>query len=71
MSRRDGCEGKKRHHNLSGAMIHMKKLKEPGMNAYPCSYCGGWHIGHRDRETGIQRRLDRLLGPDPRTLKHP
>ncbi len=59
--------GKKRHRSQGGARIHMGKLGEPGMNAYRCHQCGGWHIGHSNREQKIQSRLDRLIGPDPRT----
>lgn len=65
----DGCTGKRRHRNRSGALIHMEKLGEPGMNAYRCRKCGGWHIGHSNRAAGIQSRLDRLIGRDPKTLK--
>ncbi len=67
MQAHDGCKGKKRHRNRKGAMIHIRKLKEPGMQPYPCKTCKGWHIGHASRADGIQSRLDRLLGPDPRT----
>jgi len=63
----DGCTGKRRHRNRSGALIHMEKLGEPGMNAYHCRRCGGWHIGHVSRAAGVQSRLDRLSGPGPKT----
>ena len=62
---KNGCAGKKRHANQVGAIIHMKKLKDRGLNSYPCSKCGGWHVGHSNREEKIQARLDQLLGPDP------
>lgn len=65
---RDDCRGKKRHRNRDGALIHMRKLKEPGMHAYKCPQCRKWHIGHTNRADGIQSRLNRLIGPDPRTL---
>lgn len=55
--------GKKRHKNQAGAIIHMKKLGNAQMNAYRCPHCGGWHIGHSNREDKIQARLDQLLGP--------
>ena len=38
------------------------------MKPYRCQQCRGWHIGHASREDGIQSRLDRLIGPDPRSL---
>lgn len=69
MQGRDGCTGKKRHRDKTGAIIHIKKLKEPGMKAYKCAKCGGWHIGHANWRDGLQSRLDRLIGPDPKTLK--
>lgn len=65
-TKRDGCTGKIRHPKKWGAEIHIKKLKEPGMKAYLCQKCGFWHIGHRNPEDGLQSRLNRLLGPDPR-----
>lgn len=69
MSTRPKCPtGKRRHHDKTGAIIHMKKLQEPGMNAYRCKQCQGWHIGHTSRMEGIQSRLNRLIGPDPKTL---
>lgn len=49
-------------------MIHISKLKEPGMRPYRCKKCQGWHIGHTNRMDGIQSRLNRLIGPDPKTL---
>lgn len=67
MQKRDGCKGKIRHRNKGGAWTHLRKLKEPGMAPYRCGQCGGWHIGHSSRQAGIQSRLDRLIGPDPRT----
>lgn len=67
MQARDGCRGKIRHPKRSGALKHIKLLKEPGMVPYRCRTCKGWHIGHASRLDGIQSRLDRLIGPDPRT----
>lgn len=67
--KRDGCTGKIRHKGKVGAFIHMKNLKEPGVRAYRCRLCGFWHIGHRNAADGFQSRLDRLIGPDPKTLR--
>lgn len=64
--KKDGCTGKIRHKSKTGAIIHMKKLKEPGMRAYRCHQCSGWHIGHANAFDGFQSRLDRLIGPDPK-----
>lgn len=71
MQKRDGCKGKIRHRNKGGACTHLRKMKAPGMNAYRCKQCGGWHIGHSSRAAGIQSRLDRRIGPDPRTQTTP
>ncbi len=58
---------KMRHRSRGGALKHRDALQEPGMRAYKC-HCGFWHIGHASRMGGIQSRLDRLIGPDPKTL---
>ena len=68
MQRHDGCTGKIRHRGKGGALKHIASLQEPGMKPYRCQQCRGWHIGHASREDGIQSRLDRLIGPDPRSL---
>lgn len=57
------CAGKMRHKDKTGAVIHLKKLKNAQMSAYPFEYCGGWHVGHSRHEMKIQARLDQLLGP--------
>ena len=69
--RQDCCDGKIRHRNRTGAIIHLRKLNNAQMNLYPCPWCLGWHVGHSNREHKIQARLDQLLGPDPRTLPKP
>lgn len=69
MKKRDGCTGKIRHKSKIGAIIHIKKLKEPGMRFYRCQKCQGFHIGHANAADGFQARLDRLIGPDPATLR--
>ncbi len=56
-----------RHKSRGGALKHLACLKEPGMRAYKCA-CGFWHIGHTNRMDGIQSRLDRLIGPDPKSF---
>lgn len=56
------CGTKIRHKNRIGALIHLKKLKNAQMNAYPCPHCGGWHVGHSQKMEHIQARLDQLLG---------
>lgn len=66
--RRESCNGKVRHQDQRGAIIHMKKVKNAQLNAYPCSKCGGWHVGRSNRMEKIHARLDQLIGPDPATL---
>ena len=66
-AQRDDCRGKKRHRNRAGAIIHISKLQEPGMHPYKCPQCRCWHIGHSNRADGIQSRINRLIGPDPKT----
>lgn len=66
--RRPSCEGKVRHKDQLGAIIHMRKIGNAQMNSYPCSRCKGWHIGHSNRPHKIQARLDQLIGPDPGNL---
>jgi hypothetical protein len=37
---------------------------QSGMNAYPCTTCGQWHVGHRTpwwRRTREGRRLQRKI----------
>ncbi len=59
--RRKACAGKVRHATESDAKIHLAKLvhklrrvipEKTGIDnggfvhAYPCPWCGGWHVGH-------------------------
>lgn len=48
--RRKACTGKVRHANLTDAMAHRAHYQKKfggTMSAYHCSFCGGYHIGHR------------------------
>lgn len=50
--RRRSCSRKIRHTTESDARRHIAGLNigkgyQGAMNAYRCSFCGGWHIGHR------------------------
>jgi hypothetical protein len=43
------CAGKLRHETQQAAVRHLLRLKAVGavrMGAYPCSHCGGFHVGH-------------------------
>lgn len=59
--RRIACTGKVRHDSQATAMSHVRDLRRADalsfgesksmrkfhhMNAYPCRFCGGWHVGH-------------------------
>ena len=55
MPRYGKCEGKVRHHTQGKAESAARSLNQRnpkgGFNgtlaeAYPCSYCAGWHVGH-------------------------
>ncbi|WP_395737457.1 hypothetical protein [Prosthecobacter sp.] len=67
MQRRDGCKGKIRHLSRGGASKAIKAMQKPGLEPYRCKQCQGWHVGHASVAEGIQDRLDRLIGPDPKT----
>lgn len=54
--------GKRRHHSRVAAIITMKKLKNAALNSYHCRACGGWHLGHSNKDWKIQARIDQLLG---------
>jgi len=51
--RRRACGHKVRHENEAAARAHIGALHHAKgyspMNAYRCSFCGGWHVGHRGR----------------------
>lgn len=62
--RKRSCEGKVRHG--SEAAAENAAVRTPGMGgrvlmAYPCDFCGGWHVGGRSTEAGIPRRQARSL----------
>ncbi len=45
--RRKRCTGKKRHETIRAAMAF---ARSPGLNAYKCNFCGGYHVGHVPRK---------------------
>lgn len=51
--RRRTCGHKIRHTTVEAARVHIGQLHHAKgycpMNAYRCSFCGGWHVGHRGR----------------------
>lgn len=43
------CVGKRRHGSQPEARAHQAELERLGavrLNAYPCGFCGGYHVGH-------------------------
>lgn len=56
------CAGKVRHPNRIGAIIALKRIKNQQLSAYPCRFCGGWHLGRSRHPMKINARLDQLLG---------
>jgi hypothetical protein len=36
---------------------------DPGLEPYPCSYSGAWHVGHRSRGRSLARLLEDEDGP--------
>jgi hypothetical protein len=48
--RRNACTGKVRYETRAAAQTVMEKLRRPWtLNVYPCTYCGGFHVGHKKR----------------------
>jgi hypothetical protein len=54
--------GKVAHKTREGAMIHINRLENRGMDPYRCRLCGRWHIGNSRKDWKIQDRIDQLLG---------
>lgn len=48
------CTGKVRHASAAGqaamAGVQQRKGYDGPMACYHCSFCSGWHIGHRRRK---------------------
>ena len=48
------CDGKERHDTRQAAQANIGRLAKRGaaedrLEAYPCGFCGGWHVGHTSR----------------------
>lgn len=50
--RRKSCAGKRRHETLEQA----QKYEWDGMVAYYCSFCGGYHTGHKLKTNSLWNR---------------
>ena len=51
--RQKSCGMKQAHPNQTQAvahMIHLKCVSGEDLVAYPCAFCGFWHVGHRKRK---------------------
>jgi hypothetical protein len=57
--RRKQCIGKIRYSSSAEALKESKRLRWHNitkkddfqyLDAYPCKYCGGWHVGHQRRK---------------------
>lgn len=52
--RRASCEGKIRHATPGEARAHALHMREQTQNNaygfYKCQFCGGWHVGRRNRD---------------------
>ena len=42
-------------------MIHIRRLKNKGMEPYRCRLCGNWHIANSRTDWKVQARIDQLL----------
>ena len=51
--RRASCEGKVRHDSPGEARAHAMHLRKEhhnnGYDFYKCQFCGGWHVGRRNK----------------------
>ena len=49
--RRRACTGKRRHATRDEARAEVRRIVRRGasgyVNAYPCAFCGGFHVGRR------------------------
>lgn len=54
------CERKLRHPNYLSAYHHALGLGEEGLDCYPCSFCGGIHVGHRKGVKRINKQIKSL-----------
>lgn len=59
--RRKQCSGKHRHASEADAKGHIYQLRASGktragvLTPYRCSFCGGFHIGHRPGSSAYNR----------------
>lgn len=51
------CKRKLKHPNYLSALVHAMSLWDDSLVIYPCSVCGGLHLGHP--KAGIRRLTPR------------
>ena len=51
-----GCQGKVRHASRHAARRHADGLRDDTLNAYYCTLCGGYHVGHRGKPSSAEPR---------------
>lgn len=49
------CFGKQRHPHKRAAVLAAHRQGEPGLGAYYCAICCGWHVGHASRRIKAHR----------------
>ena len=60
--RQNKCSSDKvTHKTRSAAMVHIRRLKNKGMEPYRCRLCGNWHIANSRKDWKVQARIDQLL----------
>lgn len=62
--RRRSCESKNRYTNQQAVLDSLGKLRRLGrvdsrVTAYPCKFCGGYHLGHRTIRAIRAQALDK------------
>jgi hypothetical protein len=65
VGRRRSCEGKVRHADVGGAVVHARRMARAGkgmVNPYRCQHCRGWHVGRGEagRLDSINRIFDAI-----------
>lgn len=59
--RKNGCSGKVRYSSQTGAVRALIRLKNARLQSYPCTRCGGWHVGGSSSPYRVAARIDQLL----------
>jgi hypothetical protein len=47
--RRRSCKAKIKHVDIEKAVHHAQRIGN-GSIAYPCKFCGGWHVGRQSKK---------------------